>query len=265
MPPVPSEAAVLGVLSLILWSLILVVTIKYVIILVRADNNGEGGTLALMALAQRALGGLSATVLLLGIVAAALFYGNAVITPALSVLSAVEGLEIVAPQLEPFVTPISIVILLGLFLAQSRGTARMGGLLRPDHGVLVLASLAFFGVIHIWLNPSVLAGVNPIYGISFLASHGMIGLLTLAAVFLAVTGAEALYADLGHFGRRPIRLAWLFVVLPSLILNYFGQGALVLRDPTAIDNPFLLDVPGVGRGCRWSSWQPRQPSSPARR
>ena len=244
--PRPSEAAVLGVLSLILWSLILVVTVKYVIILVRADNNGEGGTLALMALAQRALGGLSATVLLLGIAAAALFYGNAVITPALSVLSAVEGLEIVAPQLEPFITPISIVVLLGLFLAQSHGTARMGAFFGPIM-VFWFAALALFGIVHIWLNPSVLAGVNPIYGISFLAGHGMIGLLTLAAVFLAVTGAEALYADLGHFGRRPIRLAWLFVVLPSLILNYFGQGALVLRDPTATDNPFYWMFPEWGR------------------
>jgi KUP system potassium uptake protein len=237
-----SETAVFGVLSLIFWSLILIVTLKYVIILIRADNNGEGGTLALMALAQRAFKGMNSYVFLLGVIAAALFYGDAVITPALSVLSAVEGLKVAAPNLESFVLPLTVVILVALFLAQSRGTASMAAFFGPITTVWFVV-IAFFGLVHIVSDPRVLLAVNPIYGIGFLAGHGMIGLVTLGAVFLAVTGAEALYADLGHFGRRPIQIAWLALVLPSLLLNYFGQGALVLRQPQAIQNPFFLMAP----------------------
>jgi KUP system potassium uptake protein len=238
----PTETAVFGVLSLIFWSLIFVVTLKYVLILIRADNNGEGGTLALMALAQRAFKGLSSFIVILGVIAAALFYGDAVITPALSVLSAVEGLEVAAPSLASFVLPLTFVILLGLFMVQSRGTARVAAFFGPVTAVWFLV-IAFLGVVHIVLNPRVLAAVDPTYGISFLAGHGMTGLLTLGAVFLAVTGAEALYADLGHFGRRPIQIAWLALVLPSLLLNYFGQAALVLRNPAAVGNPFFLMAP----------------------
>ncbi len=235
----PGETAVFGVLSLIVWSLILVVTLKYVVILIRADNNGEGGTLALMALAQRAFKGLNSFVFLLGVTAAALFYGDAVITPALSVLSAVEGLKVAAPSLDRFVLPLTVVILVVLFLVQSRGTARVAAFFGPVTVVWFVA-IAALGLAEIVANPRVLIAVNPLFGLSFLAGHGMIGLLTLGAVFLAVTGAEALYADLGHFGRRPIQIAWLALVLPSLLLNYFGQGALVLRQPQALDNPFFL-------------------------
>jgi len=234
--------AILGILSLIIWALILIVTVKYVIILLRADNNGEGGTLALMALAHRALGGKSLTIILLGMISAALFYGDAMITPALSVLSAVEGLEVIAPSLERFVVPLSVVILFGLFAVQSRGTARVATFFGPITIVWFIA-LAAGGAWHIAQNPSVLAAFNPVHGVSFVVSHGKIGLLTLGAVFLVVTGAEALYADLGHFGRGPIRMAWLTVCLPALTINYFGQGALLLAKPETIANPFFLLYP----------------------
>ncbi|HMN88297.1 MAG TPA: KUP/HAK/KT family potassium transporter, partial [Bauldia sp.] len=233
-----SSTIVLGVLSLIFWALVVVVTLKYVVFLIRADNNGEGGTLALMALARKAVGGNAVAVILVGMVAAALFYGDALITPALSVLSAVEGLEIAAPHLDRFVLPITIVILVGLFMVQSRGTARVATFFGPITAIWFVV-IAFLGVIHIVDNPSVLAALSPVYGIGFLFSNGLVGLVTLGAVFLAVTGAEALYADLGHFGRRPIQVAWLFFVFPALVLNYFGQGALVLANPAAIDNPFF--------------------------
>jgi KUP system potassium uptake protein len=240
------QAAVYGVLSLILWSLIIVVTIKYVIILIRADNHGEGGTLALMALAQRALKRPSGLIVLLGIIAAALFYGNAVITPALSVLSAVEGLDVAAPALDNFVMGISVLILIGLFMVQSRGTARValffGPLMCVWFGIIAIA-----GIVHIAFNPEILLAFNPIYGIVFLVEHGLIGLVTLGAVFLAVTGAETLYADLGHFGRKPIQAAWVIVVLPALAVNYLGQGALVLRDPSTLANPFFLMYPEWAR------------------
>ena len=237
-----SEAAVLGILSLIIWALILVVTVKYVIILLRADNNGEGGTLALMALAHRALQRGGGLVVLLGIVSAALFYGDAMITPALSVLSAVEGLKIVTPAFEPYVVPLAIVILVALFAVQSRGTASVAAYFGPITLVWFFA-LATAGVWHISDNPAVLRAFDPRYGADFLFSHGLIGLLTLGAVFLVVTGSEALYADLGHFGKKPIRMAWLTVVLPALTINYLGQGALVLADPKAIENPFFLLYP----------------------
>ena len=239
-----TREGVLGVLSLILWALILVVTCKYVLILLRADNKGEGGTLSLMALAQGALGQgrIRFTMLLLGMIAAALFYGDALITPAISVLSAVEGLEVGAPHLREYVVPLTVIILLALFSVQSRGTARVAAFFGPVM-TLWFVTIGGVGLVHIADDPSVFAALNPMHAIRFLASHGYIGLVTLGAVFLAVTGAEALYADLGHFGRRPIQTAWLYFVFPALVLNYFGQGALVLAEPTAIGNPFYRMVP----------------------
>jgi KUP system potassium uptake protein len=238
----PNRAAVLGVLSLILWALVVVVTLKYVVILLRADNHGEGGTLALMALAQRAIGRSVSAVVLLGIISGALFYGDAVITPALSVLSAIEGIKIVTPTFDPYVVPLTVIILMVLFAVQSRGTARVAIFFGPIM-LIWFAAIAIGGIWQIAGDPSVLAAVNPVYGVVFLAEHGVIGLVTLGAVFLAVTGAEALYADLGHFGRPPIQAAWIAVVLPSLALNYLGQGAVVLGSPKAIENPFFLMYP----------------------
>ena len=241
-----SEAAsaevILGILSLIIWALILVVTVKYVLLLLRADNDGEGGTLALMALAQRALGGRSLLVLSLGIIAAALFYGDAMLTPAVSVLSAVEGLEIAAPGLQFYVVPLAVVILVSLFAVQSRGTASVAAFFSPIMLIWFVA-IAAAGLWHISQDITVLQAFSPVYGLSFLASHGLISLLTLGAVFLAVTGAEALYADLGHFGRAPIQTAWLIVALPALTINYLGQGAFLLSSPQAIQNPFFLLYP----------------------
>ena len=238
----PTRDAVLGVVSLILWALILIVTLKYVLILLRADNNGEGGTLTLMGLAQRAIGKPGSAIVLLGIISGALFYGDAVITPALSVLSAVEGMKVATPAFEPYVVPLTIVILVALFAVQSRGTGKVGAFFGPITTIWFVA-VAIPGVVQIAADPSILLAFNPAFGIRFLASHGYIGLLTLGAVFLAVTGAEALYADLGHFGRRPIQTAWLVIVLPSLALNYLGQGVLVLEKPDAVDNPFFLLYP----------------------
>jgi KUP system potassium uptake protein len=243
----PTEATVLGVMSLILWALILIVTVKYVLILLRADNDGEGGTLSLMALAQRALGaGVSRTaataVFVLGTLGAALFYGDAIITPAISVLSAVEGLKLVTPSLAHAVIPISVAIIIGLFAVQSFGTAKVAAWFGPITVVWFLA-MAAAGLPHIAGNPVVFAAFNPLHAIAFMWDHGMVGLLTLGAVFLAVTGAEALYADLGHFGRKPIQAAWIVLVLPALVLNYLGQAALILTNPAAIENPFYLLVP----------------------
>ncbi len=235
---------VLGVLSLILWALIIVVTIKYVLILLRADNNGEGGPLSLTALATRALGRRTQLVFLLGVVGAAMFLGDSVITPAISVLSAVEGLKLVTPAFEHYVVPLTIAILFVLFAAQSHGTARVASLFGPVMVVWFVA-IAVAGLLHIRDDPGVLWAVNPVYGIQFLLRHGHIGLVTLGLVFLVVTGGEALYADLGHFGRKPIRRAWFGLVLPALILNYFGQGALVLANPAAIENPFYRLVPDM--------------------
>ena len=241
--PVTRET-VLGVLSLILWALIVVVTLKYVLILLRADNNGEGGTLSLTALATRALGRRTAIVVLLGVVGAAMFLGDSVITPAISVLSAVEGLKLVTPHLEHYVSPLTVVILIALFAVQRRGTARVATFFGPVMAVWFVA-LAIAGLVHLRDDPSVFAAINPLYAIDFVATHGHIGLVTLGAVFLCVTGGEALYADLGHFGRKPIQTAWLGLVLPSLLINYFGQGALVLAHPDAIENPFFRLVPQV--------------------
>jgi KUP system potassium uptake protein len=234
--------AVLGVLSLILWALIFIVTFKYVLVLLRADNNGEGGTLTLMALARKATGDNTALVVTLGIISAALFFGDALITPAISVLSAVEGLKVVAPGFDPYIVPLTVAILVLLFAVQSRGTADIGVFFGPITTVWFIA-IAVPGILWIGSNPGVLLALNPLYGLSFLLGHGVIGLAALGAVFLAVTGAEALYADLGHFGRLPIQAAWLVLVFPALTLNYLGQGALVLANPKAIENPFFLLYP----------------------
>ena len=233
---------VLGVLSLILWALFIVVTAKYVLLLLRADNNGEGGTLSLMALGQRALGRRSWVLLALGVVGAAMFIGDSMITPAISVLSAVEGLKLAAPALEHYVVPLTVFILVLLFAVQSSGTTRIATAFGPVM-IAWFATLGVLGAIHIADDPSVLAAINPWYAVSFMLTHGEIGLITLGAVFLAVTGGEALYADLGHFGRKPIQAAWLYFVLPALLINYFGQGALVLSNPHAIENTFYLMVP----------------------
>jgi len=234
--------AVLGVLSLILWALIVVVTLKYVVVLLRADNNGEGGTLALMALAQRAVGHGAGTIVLLGIISGALFYGDAVITPALSVLSAIEGIKLVTETFDPYVVPLTVLILAVLFAAQSRGTARVAAFFGPVMCIW-FAVIAVAAIPAIVQHPEVLLALNPLHAVSFMLHHGIIGFVTLGAVFLAVTGAEALYADLGHFGKRPIQTAWLFIVLPSLALNYLGQGALVIADSKAVENPFFLMFP----------------------
>ena len=243
-PTAPAgEEVILGILSLIVWALILIVSLKYVIILLRADNNGEGGTLALMALAQRAVLGRHARVVVaLGMISAALFYGDAMITPALSVLSAVEGLEIATPDLHEYVVPLSVLILFALFAVQSRGTARIASFFGPVTLVWFFA-LATVGAWHVAQNPTVLGAFSPVHGVSFLFSHGVVGLATLGAVFLVVTGSEALYADLGHFGPGPIRVAWFAVALPALTINYLGQGALLLTNPKAIENPFFLLYP----------------------
>ena len=238
-----TRQAVFGVLSLILWALIVTVTLKYVLILLRADNKGEGGTLALMALAQRAVRGRAGIIVLCGIISAALFYGDAMITPALSVLSAIEGLKVETPAFEPYVVPLTVLILVALFAVQSRGTEKVATFFGPVMTVWFIA-IAIPGVAYIARNPEVLLACNPVYAVEFLTHHGMIGLVTLGAVFLAVTGAEALYADLGHFGKKPIQMAWVALVLPSLALNYLGQGALVLADPKAVENPFFLLYPG---------------------
>ncbi|HVV40910.1 MAG TPA: potassium transporter Kup [Nitrobacter sp.] len=235
-------AAVLGVLSLILWALVVVVTLKYVLILLRADNHGEGGTLALMALAQRAVSSRAGTIVLLGIISGALFYGDAVITPALTVLSAVEGLKLATATLEPYVVPLTVIILLALFMVQSHGTARVAALFGPIMCVW-FGLIAVAAVPQIARHPEVLAALNPLYAVRFMLHHGIVGFVTLGAVFLAVTGAEALYADLGHFGKRPIQTAWLAIILPSLALNYLGQGALVIGNPSTLENPFFLMFP----------------------
>jgi KUP system potassium uptake protein len=244
---VGNEVAVLGVVSLVIWALILIVTIKYVVFLMRADNKGEGGTLALMALAQRSLGFRSGIIFMLGMVGAALFYGDGIITPAVSVLSAIEGLKDapgVGHSLDKMVVPISGGILVALFMVQARGTAMVAKAFGPITLVWFMV-LAGLGVYHIFENPSVFRALSPHYGVIFLIDNGFLGFVILGSVFLAVTGAEALYADMGHFGRDPIRAAWLFLVLPALLLNYLGQGALVLNHPEARANPFFDMIPHV--------------------
>ncbi len=236
---------VLGVTSLLLWALIFVVTCKYVLFLMRADNRGEGGTLSLMALAQRAMGRAAAPVFLLGVAGAALFYGDALITPAISVLSAVEGLKLVTPVFEPYVVPITVAILLALFAAQRHGTGKVAALFGPITAVWFLV-MAGLGLSHISDDLGVLAAFSPHHAFRFIIAHGWIGFVVLGSVFLAVTGTEALYADMGHFGRRPIQAAWTCLVFPALSLNYLGQGALVLQHPEALENPFFLLAPDWG-------------------
>jgi KUP system potassium uptake protein len=238
-----TEASVLGVLSLIFWSLFTVVTLKYVIVILRADNRGEGGILALASLAQRALAsGRRNTVLVLAMIGAALFYGDGLITPAISVLSAIEGLKVATPLFEPYVVPFALVILTALFVMQSRGTGNIGLLFGPVV-CLWFFVLGLLGVIQIVQAPHILRALDPSHALALFAAHQWVAFVTLGAVFLAVTGAEALYADMGHFGRLPIQIAWFGLVLPALLLNYFGQGALLLADPATVANPFYLLAP----------------------
>jgi KUP system potassium uptake protein len=236
------EPVVLGILSLIIWALLLVVTAKYVLILLRADNKGEGGTLALMALASRSLVRRGGIVIFLGVISGALFYGDAIITPALSVLSAIEGLKVVTPAFDAYVVPLTVSILVILFMVQSRGTASVAAFFGPVM-FFWFTVIAAAGIWRVGQNLTVLLAFNPWYGVSFLLHNGIIGFYTLGAVFLVVTGAEALYADLGHFGPGPIRMAWLVVALPALTVNYLGQGALVLADSKSVENPFFLLFP----------------------
>ena len=246
---VANHDTVLGILSLVFWALMIVVTLKYVTIIMRADNDGEGGIMALMALAQRALpkGSRSAyAVGILGIFGASLFFGDGVITPAISVLSAVEGLEIMAPELHDWIVPITVVVLGALFASQRFGTEKVGRVFGPIT-VLWFLALAVLGVANILHEPEVLLAIDPRWGARFFIEHSWGGVFILGAVVLAVTGGEAIYTDMGHFGAKPIRYAWYFFVLPSLMLNYLGQGALVLEDPAAIRNPFYLGVPEWGR------------------
>jgi KUP system potassium uptake protein len=241
----PDVFNVLGVLSLVFWAMVLVVTIKYVGIVMRADNRGEGGILALMAVVQRAMpiaAPASYAVGILGILGCALFFGDAVITPAISVLSAIEGLEVAAPALRRWVVPVTLAVLVGLFAFQRHGTERVGRIFGPVM-LLWFLVLGLLGALQILRFPAVLQALNPVHGVAFFLDHGTAGWLVLGAVVLAVTGGEALYADMGHFGRRPIRNAWLSVVMPALVVNYFGQGALLLSDPAAAQNPFYRLVP----------------------
>ena len=244
--PVPiTPQNILGILSLFFWSLMIVVTLKYVSFIMRANNEGEGGIVALMTLATDRKDGKSFRNLFLvtlGLIGAAFFYGDGVITPAISVLSAVEGLELITPNFKPFIVPISIIIIVGLFVFQRKGTASVGALFGPIMIVwfVVLAILGISGIVE---HPEVLMAVNPLHGLAFLAANPVLGFFALGSVVLCITGAEALYADMGHFGIKPIQVGWLYMVLPTLVINYFGQGALLLSDPAAIENPFFLLAP----------------------
>src|SRR5215207_8399919 len=243
VPPTPEN--VLGLLSLIVWALIIVISIKYLAFVMRADNCGEGGMIALTALvtpqANKPAGSRHLLVLV-GLFGASLLYGDGMITPAISVLSAVEGLEVATPVFRPYILPITIVILIILFSVQSRGTAKIGAIFGPVM-LLWFLVLAALGLTHVIEHPAVMAAVNPLYAVRFFARNGLAGFLVLGSVFLAVTGGEALYADMGHFGKRPIRLAWFVLVLPALLINYFGQGALVIADPSAAEHPFFQLAP----------------------
>ncbi len=236
------EAVILGILSIMVWTVVLIVTLKYVIILLRADHNGEGGTFALMSLGQSVATRSGPVLTVLGVLGASFFYGDAIITPAISVLSAVEGLEVISPHFKKVVLPLTLIIIIGLFAVQSRGTARVAQFFGPITLVWFLV-MGLGGLYHLVGDFRVLLALNPLYGISFVAQNGLTGLAVMGLVFLCATGAEALYADLGHFGRRPIQLAWFWIVFPSLMLNYFGQGALLLSDPAALKNPFFLMYP----------------------
>jgi KUP system potassium uptake protein len=241
----PDYATVLGILSLVFWSLMVIITVKYVAVIMRADNEGEGGIMALTALAQRTLPAASRSAYVIGILGvfgAALFFGDGVLTPAISVLSAVEGLEIATPALQSWVLPLTIIVLVVLFATQRFGTGRVGKAFGPVI-VLWFLALGVIGAHNIVGNADVLQALNPWWGLRFFIEHGWHGIFILGAVVLAVTGGEALYADMGHFGRRPIQYAWNFLVLPALTLNYLGQGALLLANPEAVSNPFYLGVP----------------------
>ncbi|WP_329742465.1 potassium transporter Kup [Dyella sp. A6] len=243
----PTPVSIYGVLSLIFWSQLIVVSLKYVVFIMRADNRGEGGIMALMALAQRCVREQPRVrwlLVTLGIFGASLFYGDGVITPAISVLGAVEGVKVAEPGMAHWVVPISVVVLLVLFSVQRFGTEKVGRLFGPVMLVWFVA-IALFGIHMIVRNPAVLWALDPMYGVRFFQVHGMMAFISLGGVVLALTGAEALYADMGHFGKKPIRLAWFSFVLPALTLNYFGQGALLLEHPAAIDNPFFKLVPHV--------------------
>jgi KUP system potassium uptake protein len=241
----PTPANIMGVLSLIFWSLVIIISIKYLIFVLRADNHGEGGILALTALATP-IKILSKTerwgLVLLGIFGAALLYGDGIITPAITVLSATEGLNVATTFFEPYIIPLTIVIIIGLFIIQSRGTAKVGAIFGPVMTLWFL-TIAILGLVQMLRNPAVLTSVNPLFGIDFFIRNGWHGFLILGSVFLVVTGGEALYADMGHFGVRPIRCAWFVLVLPALLLNYFGQGALLISNPEAAQNPFYLLAP----------------------
>ena len=239
---------VFGVLSLIFWTMMLIVTVKYVLVILRADNHGEGGSLALLALVADRVGQRkwTAGLVMLGILATALFYGDAIITPAISVLSAVEGLSVVESGMTPLVLPISIAILIVLFAIQSHGTARVGALFGPVM-IVYFVVLAVLGVVNVAARPAILGALNPWWALNFLLLDFRLAFLALGSVVLAVTGAEALYADMGHFGRKAISIAWLYIALPCLMLNYMGQGALVLGTPSAIQNPFFLMAPDGAR------------------
>jgi KUP system potassium uptake protein len=239
---VDMNAAIFGVVSLLIWALILIVTIKYVLIIMRADNHGEGGILSEVVLVETLLGKKGGWVLGLGIVGAAFFFGDAMITPAISVLSAIEGLEVINQDFAPFVIPLTLAVLITLFIFQYKGTGGIAKLFGPVTFIWFLV-LAALGLIHIGDNLSIFAALNPVYGINMLLRQPGLALLVVGGVFLAVTGGEALYADMGHFGKNPIRLAWLAVVFPGLVLNYLGQGAFVIAHPEAIENPFFLMMP----------------------
>lgn len=233
---------VIGLTSLMIWALTIIVTFKYITLLLRADNDGEGGTLSLLALLMKTAGTHRSILIVLGLIGAALFLGDAMITPALSVLSAVEGLKLVTPAMDDFIIPISVCILIGLFAIQSHGTGTVAKFFGPITAVWFLV-MGVAGLIHIADDFGILYAFNPWHAVEFLANEGFYGIVVLGAVFLTITGAEALYADLGHFGRRPIQWAWFCLVFPALTLNYLGQGALVLKDPAAMSNPFYLMFP----------------------
>ncbi|MDP1898841.1 MAG: potassium transporter Kup [Rubrivivax sp.] len=241
----PTPANLLGVLSLIFWTMTVIVSLKYVLLILRADNNGEGGLIAMLALATTAVKGkpaLRSTLMAVGLFGTAIFYGDAVITPAMTVLGAVEGIDVYAPQFHEFILPLAMLVLTGLFAVQRLGTGGIGKAFGPVM-LVWFVSLAALGMPHILRNPSVLVAVNPMYALEFFLAHKLVAFIALGAVVLVVTGGEALYADLGHFGKRPIRWAWYGIVMPSLVINYFGQGAMLLDAPEAVKNPFFNMAP----------------------
>jgi KUP system potassium uptake protein len=242
---VPTHDNILGVLSLLFWTMTIIVSVKYVLLILRADNNGEGGLIAMLALATNAVNDkprLRATLMLIGLFGTAIFYGDAVITPAMTVLGAVEGIDVYAPQLHDLILPLTLVVLAGLFAVQRLGTGGIGKAFGPVM-LLWFGSLVLLGLPHIAENPHVLVAVNPIYAFNFCMDHRWVAFVALGAVVLVVTGGEALYADLGHFGKKPIRIAWYGIVMPALVINYFGQGAMLLDNPAAVKNPFFLLAP----------------------